>query len=542
MRLTELLMRHKLSYSELSLILQKCTKSKESNLAKQIHGICTVNGIDASQMSLDAKILGVYASCGNVSYARQVFDKMPSPNVFAFNWMISVMAFHGFYQEAFGYFSLIRKVRTLPNKYTFSVVLKACVGLLDVSKGREVHCMINKMSCECDVLVCNALIDMYCKCGKVHYGRKVFDMVPVRDVATWTSMISGYCNAGEINKAVALFKSMKRDGLEPNDFTWNALIAGYAQNGDHEGTLELFSQMNGEEPCTDLVTWNALISGFGRSTKPGKALDLFREMLVAGIKPNYVTVTGLLPVCGIIGAIKRGRELHGLIFRLALELNIYVSGALIDMYSKCGSVKSARNVFEATKMRNVPLWNVMIGCHWKHGMVGESLCLFEEMQEQGFRPNEVTLVCALSACSHGGLVEKGMEIFSTMKEKYQVEANKEHYACIIDLLCRAGKLEEAYELVERMPMAPTESVLGSFFNGCRIHGRRNLAEQMAKNLAKYEFRKPGTFVTLSNIYAGEKEWEEVQKVRNIMKGKGVSKEPGFSLIARRDKSFEFETD
>ncbi|KAK9736020.1 hypothetical protein RND81_04G245200 [Saponaria officinalis] len=542
MRLTEFLMRYKLSYNELSLILQKCTKSKESNLAKQIHGICIINGIDLSQMSVDSKILGVYASCGNVSYARQVFVKMPSPNVFAFNWMISVMAFHGFYQEAIGYFSLIQKVGTLPNKYTFSVVLKACVGLLDANKGREVHGMVNKMGCESEVLVCNALIDMYCKCGYIHYGRKVFDRVRVRDVASWTSMISGYCNAGEIDNAVALFKSMKLDGLEPNDFTRNALITGYVQNGDHDGALELFSQMSGEGLCTDLVTWNALISGFGRSTQSAKALNLFSEMLVAGIKPNYVTVTGLLPVCGIIGSIKRGRELHGLIFRLALELNIYVSGALIDMYSKCGSVKSARNVFEATNVRNVPLWNGMIGCLGRHGIFEESLRLFDEMQEQGFQPNEVTLVCVLSACSHGGLVEKGTEIFKTMKEKYQVEANREHYSCIIDLLCRAGKVEEAYELVKKMPMAPTESILGSFFNGCTIHGRKDLAEQMSKNFSRCDFQKPATFVTLSNIYAGENEWEEVQNVRNIMKGRGVTKDPGFSLVERRDKSFEFETD
>ncbi|XP_074319785.1 pentatricopeptide repeat-containing protein At5g59600-like [Silene latifolia] len=533
MGIFELFKRYKLSYDEVSLILQKCTKSKDSKLAKQIHGMLITNGSDLSQMSVDAKILGVYASCGNVGYARQLFDKMRTPNVFATNWMISVMAFNGYNSEAIGYFSFSRKLGNLPNKYTFSFVLKACVGLLDLNKGREVHAVINKMGCECETLVCNALIDMYGKCSKIEYGRRLFDWMPVRDVATWTSMISGYCNRGQLDEAVVLFKQMKLNGLEPNDFTWNALIAGFAQSGDRVRALELFSQMSEAGLGTDLVSWNALISGFGRSSQPVKALDFFGQMLVSGIKPNHVTVTGVLPVCGVIGSIKRGRELHGLIFRLALENNVYVANAVIDMYSKCGCVKSARNVFDITHVRNVALWNVIIGCLWRHGMVNDSLLLFEKMLEGGFRPNEVTLVSVLSACSHGGLVEKGMEIFRSMKEKYKVEAGKEHYGCVVDLLCRAGKVEEAHEIIKRMSMAPTESILGSFFNGCIIHGRRDLAEDVAKNLSEDDPQKTAALVTLSNIYAGEKKWQEVQNVRNIMKGKGFNKNPGFSSVERK---------
>ncbi|KAL2942000.1 hypothetical protein RDABS01_030350 [Bienertia sinuspersici] len=454
---------------------------------------------------------------------------MPNPNVFAFNWMISVMAFHGYYQQALGYFSLMQKMGTLSNKYTFSVVLKACVGLLDLNKGKEVHAMINKMGFECDVLVCNALVDMYSKCGKMEFARRVFDRMPSKDIASWTSMISGYSNTGRLNEAVVLFEQMKLEGLEPNDFTWNALINGYAQSGDHDGALELFSRMNRQGLCCDLITWNALITGFARSNKPFEALKLFKEMLVVGIKPNHVTVTGLLPVCGLTGSGRIGKELHALIYRLSLEVNVYVASSLIDMYSKTGSIEAAKNVFEAIHLRNIVLWNVMIGCYGKNGIVSDSLQLFEEMQNQGFQPNEVTLVSVLSACSHGGLVEKGKEIFRSMTEKYQVKANKEHYACVVDLLCRAGEVEEAYELIEKMPMEATESIIGAFYNGCRIHGRRDLAEKMAINLSKVGLKKPGALVTLSNIHAAGEEWQEVQNVRKLMKGKGVYKKPGLSL-------------
>jgi len=338
------------------------------------------SGIDENIMSLDAKLLGVYASCGNLPYALQLFDKMPSPNVFALNWMISVMAFCGHSWEALCYFSLIQKMGNLPNRYTFSMVLKACVGLMDLSKGREVHALINKMGFQADVLVCNALVDMYCKCGKIQYARKLFDKMSNKDVASWTSMISGYCNVGKLNESIVLFERMKMEGVEPNDFTWNAILVGHAQNGDQQGACELISRMKREGLSPDVVTWNALISGFARSTQPVHALKLFTEMLVvARIRPNHVTLTGLLPVCGLMGSAQKGRELHGLIYRLALEVNVYVTSALIDMYSKCGSVKAARKLFEGFPNKSIALWNAMIGCLGKHGSVDDSLQLFEMM-------------------------------------------------------------------------------------------------------------------------------------------------------------------
>lgn len=539
MTISALFRSYKLSYDELCSLLQRCTKYKTSKLAKQIHGMLITSGINVTKMSLDAKILGVYASCGNVKYAHQLFDKMPSPNVFAFNWMISVMGFHGHYLDALGYFSFMEKMGILSNKYTFSVVLKACVGLLDLNKGREVHAMMNKMGFECEILVCNALVDMYCKCGKIEYARMFFDRMLSKDVASWTSMISGYSNIGKLSESLILFERMKMEGLEPNEFTWNALINGYAQSGDRDGALELFSRMAKDGLCHDLITWNAMISGFARSNRLIEALKLFRDMLVAGIRPNHVTVTGLLPVYGLIAS-ARGRELHGLIYRLSLEVNVYVASALIDMYSKCGSVRAAKNVFEGTHVRNVALWNVIIGCLGKHGVVIDSLQLFEDMQKQGFWPNEVTLIGVLSACSHGGLVKKGMEIFRSMKERYQMEANNEHYACILDLLCRAGEVEEAYELMKNMPIEATESMVGAFFNGCKIHGRRDLAAKMADDLLKVALKKPGAFVTLSNIHAAGEKWQEVQNVRKLMKGKGVYKKPGFSLVDRMDGSLDFE--
>ncbi|XWS73484.1 hypothetical protein CRYUN_Cryun02cG0133200 [Craigia yunnanensis] len=319
-----------------------------------------------------------------------------------------------------------------------------------------------------------------------------------RDVASWTSMICGYCNVGKSEEALGLFERMKLEGLQPNEFTWNVMIAGFARSGDINAVFALFGRMNKEGLVPDLVTWNAIISGFVQSQCPFEALNLFGNMLVSGIKPNHVTITGLLPACGLTGS----NQIHCLIYRLGLDVNVFFASALIDTYSKCGSVKDARNVFD--KM----------------------------MQVEGVQADDATLTSVLSACSHSGYVEKGLKIFRLMKQSYGIEGAKEHYACVIDMLCPSGRIVEAYELVKEMPFEVTDSIVGAFFNGCNVHGRKDLTNLMSKQILKMELKRPGGFVTLSNIYAADGEWEEVENVRKLMKEKKIHKKPGFSWARR----------
>lgn len=530
------------SIDQLSLLLQQCMKAKALKPGRQAHCFLLASGADMNFNSLNSKLVGVYASCGDVKSAELIFQEIKNPNVFAFNWMISGLAFNGFYEQAIGYFSLFQESKNVLNNYTFSFVLKACVGLMDLNKGKEVHCKIYKigLDLDLDVFVGNALIDMYCKCGNILYARYVFDRMSKRDVASWTSMICGYLRVGKIEKSHALFERMKLEGLEPNNFTWNAMIARYAREGDCDGAFSLFSRMGKEGLVLDLVTWTAMISGFVQSQRTLEAMELFRDMLTAGLRPNHVTVTGLLPACGLMDSVQRGKEIHGLIYRMELYMNVFVASALIDMYSKCGTVKDARNVFDTIPTKNVASWNAMIGCYGKHGMVDSAVQLFESVKNEGMQANPVTLTCVLSACSHGGFVEKGLEIFSSI-ESYVREASREHYGCVVDLLCRFGRMEEAYDLVKEMRSGVTESIVGAFFNGCKLHQRRDLAKQMAEVLLRRELKRPGGFVALSNICAAEEEWEEVEHVRNIMKAKGVHKQPGFSLLEKTNKSKEVET-
>ncbi|KAJ8568624.1 hypothetical protein K7X08_028157 [Anisodus acutangulus] len=255
---------------------------------------------DMNALSLNSKLIGAYASCGDLGSAELVFQRTANPNIFAFNWMISALAFHGYPEKSIGYFSLLQQSRTTPNKYTFPIVLKACVGLMDLNKGKEVHGMIYRMGFELELSVANALIDMYGKCGNLEYARLVFNLMVERDIVSWTSMIYSYANMRKIDESFILFEKMRLEGIRPNDFTWNVMIAGYARTGDCDTAFILVSKMSKEGLTPDLVTWNAMISGYVQSHRSTEALALLQDMLDAGVKPNEVTITGLLPVCGLI--------------------------------------------------------------------------------------------------------------------------------------------------------------------------------------------------------------------------------------------------
>ncbi|KAG9442478.1 hypothetical protein H6P81_018332 [Aristolochia fimbriata] len=270
---------------------------------------------------------------------------MSRPTAFVWNWLTSASAFHG-NSESILLFLQMQEAGIWANKFTFSSILKACVGLLDVNKGKELHCIITRMGFECETMVGN-------------------------------------------EESSVLFERMKSEGLEPNEFTWNAMIAGLAHSGEFRKASHLLLRMKEEGLNPDLVTSNALISGFSQNHQIVEAIEFFHCMLAKGIKPNSVTFAALCPVCGSTGSLERGRCIHGLIYRSGSVLNVFTGSALIDMYTKCGSIQNARKVFDCILERNTAVWNTMIGCYGKHGLVEDSINLFERMVEEGVRPNQV---------------------------------------------------------------------------------------------------------------------------------------------------------
>ncbi|XP_031489050.1 pentatricopeptide repeat-containing protein At5g59600-like [Nymphaea colorata] len=516
----------------LSFQLEECTRSKALRQGKQIHAQILTTRLTTDVGVLASKLVGMYACCGCVQHAELVFERIRSPSVFAWNWMILGCAFHGECRDALGWFSMMQKADVFPNKYTFPSVLKAVIGVMDVEKGKQLHCSIMTRGFECIVSVANALVDMYAKCRDLYSARRVFDEMPQRDVATWTIIVCGYAQAGLLHESGQLFDRMKREGAEPNEFTWNAMVAAHAENGDCGEALDFFNRMKKEGVAPDVVTWNAMIVGFNRNGMGALALKLLREMVSLGLKLNAITAASVLPACGAMGMLCSGKQLHCVIYRQGLDRNIHVGTALIDMYAKCGRLSEARKVFDQLPAKTVACWNAMIGCYGKHGRVEDSLMLFEQMLKAGLEPSQVTFTNLLSSCSHCGLVDEGLKVFRLMRDNCDIEINPEHYACIVDLLCRAGKLTEACELVMSMPMQVTESVMGAFLGGCRIHGRNDLAEKLVKEVVGEmgTGKAAAGFVTMSNMHAAAGKWEEVEDVRKVMKEKGIRKKPGCSWV------------
>ncbi|KAG9456703.1 hypothetical protein H6P81_001211 [Aristolochia fimbriata] len=523
----------------LRFLLQKCMKLKVLKAGRQIHAQLLVKGIDMELGSLNSNLVGMYTAGGDMISSRLVFASMSRPTAFVWNWLISASAFHGNSEESIRLFLQMQEAGIWANKFTFSSILKACVGLLDVNKGKELHCIITRMGFECETMVVNALIDMYCKCGNLSSARRLFDRMLIRDVASWTCMICGYSQGGQLEESSLLFERMKSQGLEPNEFTWNAMIAGLAHSGEFRKASHLLLRMKEEGLNPDLVTSNALISGFSQNHQSVEAIEFFHCMLAKGIKPNSVTFAALLPVCGSTGSLERGRCIHGLIYRSGSVLNVFTGSALIDMYTKCGSIQNARKVFDCISERNTAVWNTMIGCYGKHGLVEDSINLFERMVEEGVTPNQVTFTCILSACSHGGLVDKCLEIFQSMNEFRDVEYTKEHYACMIDALSRSGKIEDAYKLIMKILNEVNDSMVGAFFNGCKMHARGDMAKKLGEELLEIDINKPGDLVSLSNIYAANQEWEKVEIVRRLMKERKLTKRPGSSWIERKNDYIQY---
>ncbi|KAF2292490.1 hypothetical protein GH714_024479 [Hevea brasiliensis] len=282
-----------------------------------------------------------------------------------------------------------------------------------------------------------------------------------------------------------------------------------------------------------------MIDGLVRNGEMNPALELFREMQRLDVRPNEFTIVCVLSACSRLGALELGRWVHSYMGRYRIELNHFVGGALINMYSRCGDIDKAWRVFEEMKERNAITYNSMIMGFALHGKSSEAIELFRGMTKQGLTPTSVTFVGVLTACSHGGLADLGFEIFHSMARDYGIEPQIEHYGCMVDLLGRLGRLEEAYHFIRTMKLAPDHVMLGALLSACKIHGNLELGEEIAQSLVNCGNEDSGTYVLLSNAYSSSGKWKEAAQVRAKMKGEGIEKEPGCTSIEVNNEIHEF---
>ncbi|KAL5719033.1 hypothetical protein ACHQM5_011868 [Ranunculus cassubicifolius] len=455
---------------------------------KEIHGHSLRTNTNQTQF-LITKLLSI----PNITYAHKLFDEIPQPTPYLYSKLIQAYSYHGPYLQCLHLYSQSRFQGIQLNKHSFTFLFSACSSLMDVKHGQEIHGHYVKVGVECDQFVLTSLVDMYAKCGFVLFARKVFDEMLERGVPVWNSMIAGYGRCGDVEKARDLFELMPCR----NVVSWTSMISGYCQNKLYEDALEVYMRMENEK----------------------------------SVEPNEVTIASVLPACANLGALEMGKRIEVLARAKGFTKNLFVSNALLEMYAKCGSIDKAGKLFkEIGRARNLCSWNSMIMGLAVHGRWQAGLELFDELLREGVLPDDITFVGVLQACTHGGLVEQGRKFFESMQNDFSITPKLQHYGCMVDLLGRAGLLNEAYDLIKKMPMKPDSVVWGALLGACSFYGHVTLAEKAAEFLFVLEPGNPGIYVLLSNVYALNGMWDGVTRVRKLMKGYHITKEMGYSFI------------
>eukprot|EP01018_Ginkgo_biloba_P011239 Gb_08863 [translate_table: standard] len=550
-------------------VLKACASLSALQEGKEIHYHIVRSGFE-SDVFVGNALIGMYSKCGSIGMARQLFEKMPKRNVVSWNVVIAGYCQNGLPSEALTLFHQMQVADVKPDSVTILSVLQACAHLEDLQQGKDIHDYIMKNKFELDVSVGNSLVAMYAKCGSIEIARHVFDKMSKRDVVSWNAMIAGYAQNGYADEALAVFQQMQIQNMKPNQVTivsvlpacadlavlqqgkhihdyiiknrlesdvsvGNSLIAMYAKCRSLEDACQLFNRMSKR----NVVSWNAMITGYVQNGHASEALSLFHSMQLSDIKPNSVTMVSVIPAYARLAALQQGKWLHAYIIRAGFESDVIVGTALIDMYSKCGSIKIARQLFDKMFKRNVVSWTAMIAGYAMHGLAENALALFRQMQLQGMKPDHITFTHVLCACTHAGLVNEGWHYFNCMSQDYCITPRVDHYACMVDLLGRAGCLDEAEDFIKKMPLEPNAGVWGAMLGACRIHCNIELGERAAERLFEVEPENPGNYVLLSNIYAAAGRWDDAAKVRTMMKGRGLKKAPGCSLIELNNKVHSF---
>lgn len=384
-----------------------------------------------------------------------------------------------------------------------------------------------------DPLVTNSLVRMCLEVGVLELARSVFDTMPVRDLISWNSLLTGYLRAGEVDMAREVFDKMpQRDVV-----SCNAMIDGYGKHGKCELAEEVFNATS----VRDVVTWTSMISVFVLNHRPGKGLGLFREMLSSGVRPDAPAIVSVLSAIADLGFVEEGKWLHTYVFNNKLHRGCsFIGSALINMYAKCGQIENAYSVFRnICHRRNVGDWNSMISGLALHGLGHEAIKVFLDLEREEIEPDDITFLGLLSACNHGGLVEEGQFYFETMQVKYKVVPKIQHYGGIIDLLCRAGRLEEALGVMRDLPLEPDVLIWKNILSACVKHNDVVMGHTAALRAIELAPEDSSCYVLLSNIYAKQGRWDDVSKVRSMMKKRGVRKIPGCSSIFVDGKVHEF---
>ncbi|KAJ9551643.1 hypothetical protein OSB04_015688 [Centaurea solstitialis] len=514
---------------------------------------------------ISSRLISLYSNSKTTTldHVRHVFDEMPQPTLFSWNVLIKSYVEHHRSQESLLLFlEFISRSGFTPDVFTLPCVIKGCARLMAIKEGEQIHGLVLKLGfgsekfvqsslvsmyskCEDigsarkvfdempekDLVSRNALMDGYVKSGDIELGKELFDEMPERDVVSWTVLVDGLSKCGKVDDARKVFDEMPSKNLA----SWNAMINGYMQSGDFVSARKLFDEME----IRDIVSWNSMIAGYEFNGRFSEALKVFTELLNSRLVPTHSTLVSTLSAISWLALLSKGRWVHSYIVKNGHKLDGILGTSLIEMYCKCGNIETALSVFEAIPNKKLGHWTAIIVGLGIHGHANCALELFLEMVKIGIVPNAVTFIGVLNACNHAGLVEDGRRYFDSMVNDYGIEPAIEHYGCLVDILSRVGRLQEAKNVIEKMPMKPNKIIWMSLLSSSRIYRNTETGEYAARRLAEIAPNAVESYVLLSNMYAASGNWEKVSGIRETMRKTGVKKDPGCSSIEFKDSVHEF---
>ncbi|KAF6162026.1 hypothetical protein GIB67_002615 [Kingdonia uniflora] len=548
----------------LALVLKACGCNSKLTYGRLIHGYSVKTGF-INSVFVGSALLDMYTKCGCVSMGCRVFNEMQERNVVSWTAIITGLVHAGYNREGLMYFSEMWESDVQCDAYTFASALKACADCSALHYGRAIHTQTMKAGLDSSSFVANTLAIMYNKCGNLEYGLRMFQRMKNPDVVSWTTVVATYVQQGREERAIEMFFLMRESGVYPNEYTFAAVFSGcaalskvkwgeqlhayvlcigfvdftsvanaimtmYSKCGSLDSAVLVFDKM----VKRDLVSWSTIIAGYAQNGNSEEAFEFFSNMRWEGQKTNEYTLASLVSACGNMAILEQGKQLHAHIFSIGLEDDVTIKSALINMYSKCGSIDKASRIFDPARDDNVVSWTAMINGYAEHGHSREAIDLFEKMCAAGLRPDDVTFIGVLIACSHGGLVDLGFNYFNSMSSCYNINPSKEHYGCMVDLLCRAGRLNDAEQMIHNMPFNQDDVVWSTLLRACRIHGDTERGKRAAEYMLQLDPNCAVTHITLSNIYSTTGRWRDAADVRGLMRSKGVIKEPGWSWVKVKD--------
>lgn len=550
--------------------LKACGESGRVDYGKKLHGHLVKTGF-LSDIFVSSSLATMYSKCNRFVSAEKVFDEIPDRDVRCWNAVISCYYQNGQPEKAVRSFEEMRRAGFEPNSVTYMMIISSCSRLLDLERGKRIHEEVVRNGLVSQGFIRDSLVDMYGKCGCLERAEEVFEQIARKNLIAWNSMLAGYSSNGDVKACLRLLRRMIGEGTRPSLTTFSTLLLGcirsvqlrygkfthgyllrnriepdvfinsllidmYFKCGSVSAAENVFNKIITTRK--DVVYSNVMIKGYVDAGSNSKALGIYDAMRESGPKPDNITFATVLPACSRLSALGKGKEIHQSISDGSFEKQEVIISALVDMYAKCGALDEAIEVLRGMPRKDIVMWTSVISAYGSHGRALEAIELFEEMKNCSDieKLDGVAFLSVLFACSHGGLVDQGYEYFNQMVTEHGIKPSVEHYSCLLDLLGRAGRLQEAYQIILRNPEIGGEvDLLSTLLSACRFHNEVDLGVKVARLLIEKNPNDPSAYVILSGLYGSDRKWNELRELRLKMKELGMRKNPGCSWIEIDDK-------